>query len=234
MKTTANGWKVVDEAAGVLCYEYTFSKGATANALTLRCTDGSLALVSPPCAVGDGVIKDLEPFGKVSALVASNAYHHLGLPVWHRAAPDATIHAAPRALGRIAKQQQGVGPIRSLGELSARLPGGSELLEVDGTSIGDVWARAGSTWFVSDCFFSMPKLPPGLFGLMFKWTKSAPGFSLSGLHRMFFVKDKPGYKRWWLAQLDRSLPSTVITSHGLIESSPTIAQQLRSQVEARL
>jgi hypothetical protein len=49
MNTTTHGWKVVDEAAGVLCYEYTFTKGATSNAMTFRAADGSLVVVSPPC-----------------------------------------------------------------------------------------------------------------------------------------------------------------------------------------
>jgi hypothetical protein len=234
MNTTANGWKVVDEAAGVLCYEYTFRKGSTANAMTLRLADGSLALISAPCRVGDGVIKDLEPFGKIGALVASNAYHHLGLPEWHRAAPGASVYASSRALDRVARQQPGVGAVQPLSELAPRLAEGSEVLEVEGTRVGDVWAKAGSTWFVSDCFFSMPKAPPGVVGWMFKLTKSAPGFNLSGLHRMFFVNDRPGYKRWVLAQLDRSLPRTVVTSHGVIEASPSIGQEMRSQVEARL
>jgi hypothetical protein len=234
MKTTANGWKVLDEAAGVLSYEYTFRRGATANAMTLRLADGSLLLVSPPCGVNDGVIRDLEPFGPVSALVASNAYHHLGLPEWHRAVPAAPVYAAERALGRIASKQPALGTIRPLGELAPKLGEGVEVLEAEGTRVGDVWAKAGSTWFVSDCFFSMPKAPPGVVGWMFKLTKSAPGFNLSGLHRMFFVSDRPSYKRWLLAQLDRSLPKVVVTSHGVIETAPGIGQQMRSQVEARL
>jgi hypothetical protein len=234
MKTTANGWTVVDEANGVLFHEYAFRKGSTANAMTMRCADGSLAVVSPPCGAKDGLIKDLEPFGKVSAFVASNAYHHLGLPEWRRAHPDAALYTSEQALPRIQKQQPNVGSIQPLRELASKLPAGSEALEVEGTRVGDVWIKAGSTWFVSDCFFSMPTLPPGFTGLLFKWTKSGPGFTLSGLHRMFFVKDKPGYKRWLLAQLDRSLPSTVITSHGVIENAQGIGQRMRAEVEARL
>jgi hypothetical protein len=89
----------------------------------------------------------LEAFGPVGALVANNSYHHIGLPEWQRAAPDAQVYAAPGAIARVSKKT-GIATIRPGSELAPKLPSDTEILEVAATRVFDVWvkrARRGSS-----------------------------------------------------------------------------------------
>ncbi len=233
MKTTEHGWNVLDEDAGILVYEYEFTKGSTSNAMTARMADGSLLVLSPPCGVEDGVYRELESFGGVTALVGVNGLHHLGLPAWHEAFPSARIYASEVAAKRIQRRQPALPKIESAEALAEKVGEGVRVHTVPGINNGELWLQVGSTWYVSDGFFNMQSAPSGFMGFLFKWTQSGPGFRVNGLQRAVFVRDKPGYKRWVLAQLDQALPDVVVPAHGAIEESSNVGAQMRALIEQR-
>ena len=45
-------------------------------------------------------------YGAVRALIASNAFHHLGVPEWKSRFPDAAIFAPAQAIARVEKQSK--------------------------------------------------------------------------------------------------------------------------------
>ena len=77
MGAARRGWTVFDAQTPVLTYRYSFGPGA-ATSLAVGGANG-LVIVSPPCRVAPSVFTDLSQYGVVRALVASNAFHHLGL-----------------------------------------------------------------------------------------------------------------------------------------------------------
>ena len=91
MNAPANGWKVFDAHTPILTCEYSFGPG-TAISLAVGGKDG-LVVVSPPCRVAADVFEALSRHGPVRALVASNAFHHLGLPEWKARFPEAVVFA---------------------------------------------------------------------------------------------------------------------------------------------
>ncbi len=204
--------------------------------MTARLADGRLVAASPASGLTDEAFKELEGFGGVGAIVATNGFHHLGLPSWQAAFPAATVHAPRTAVTRLLKKQKAVKQYAPLEDV--RLAAG-RLLDVPGQKIGETWLEVptavGPTWYVSDSCFSMEKEPSHWFPrLLFRWTDSAPGFKINGLGKKLFVTDKAAYKRWFLQQLDAESPSRILTAHGAIVEGPNVAAQLRGMAEARL
>lgn len=60
----------------------------------LRLSDGGLFIWSP-AAVSDAARAEIDALGAVRFLVTPTAMHHLALPAWRAAYPDARLYAAP-------------------------------------------------------------------------------------------------------------------------------------------
>jgi hypothetical protein len=227
------GWIVVDERLPLLTYLYSFGRGL-AHSLAVGGPEG-LIVVSPPSGVPDAAFSELETHGKVRALVASNAFHHMGLPAWKRRFPDAELFAPRQSIERVEKQSK-LANIRPLSAASAITGPDVELVDMPHYKTGEVLVRAkgsaGSIWYVTDCLMNMPRLPPGFpVNLVFKWSNSAPGFKLNGIAPLFMVKDKRAHRRWLKGEVDKAPPALVIPCHGEpVRDDP--AGQLRALLAA--
>jgi hypothetical protein len=228
---TKHGWSVLDEDAGALMFTYRFAKDGYSNAMSARLSDGSLCVISPPCGVDEGVLRDLEPFGPVRMLVATNAYHHMGLPLWSAAYPEARCYAHPNAQKRVQKQHPTL-KIQPIDDAAAKFDSKSAVLSVPGMRSGDLWLKAGRSWYVGDHFMNLQKVK-GPIGFLFRITGSAPGFKASGVMRTVFTKDKQAYKRWALEALAVDGPERVVPGHGILESGAGVAAEMRRQIESR-
>src|SRR5690349_2110778 len=102
MQMTQHGWQVFDADMPVLTYSYSFGPGI-ANALAVG-AEGGLVVVSPPYRVTQSTFEALSKYAPVRALVASNAFHYLGIPEWKRRFPEAAIFAPAQAIARISRQ----------------------------------------------------------------------------------------------------------------------------------
>ncbi len=232
MSKTQHGWKVLDESTGALMYTYRYSKGGVANAMTARLADGSLCVISPPSRVEDGVLRDLEPFGPVRMIVAANAFHHLGMPQWAQAFPESGSYAHPKALKRISKQQPSL-RVQSIEAAAHKFDDTSAVLSVPGMRTGDLWLKAGKSWYVGDQFMNLPEHMKGLFGLMFRFTGSTPGFKANGVAHALFTADKPGYKAWALDKLAGDGPAQLVPGHGPLVNGGALGPEMRRQLETR-
>src|SRR5438874_5126409 len=111
-------WTVLDAERPVLTRSYFFRPGADARMMVVGIGGGRLAVVSPGAGLPVEALRELERYGKVTALVAPNGYHYLGLPLWQRTFLDARTYAPEQARARIAKKL-GIEPPRPLSELQA-------------------------------------------------------------------------------------------------------------------
>lgn len=231
MTTTKHGWTVLDEKEGALMFTYSFTKGGLANAMTARLGDGSLCVISPPCRVEEGVLRDLEAFGPVRMLVATNAYHHLGLPAFAKAYPEAGVYAHGDAK-RIAKLHPTLN-VQPIENAASKFNDTAGVLSVPAMRTGDLWLKAGRTWYLGDQFMNLKAGLPGLVGFLFSVSGSTPGFKANGLARTLFTKDKKAYKRWALDLLEREGPLRVVPGHGEYENGGQVAALMRSELETR-
>ena len=239
METTKNGWTILNADHGVLSREYSFAPGALARTMVARQRDGELLIISPPNDIDDAAIADLAQFGKVTSIIANNGMHHLGLPVFSRVFPEATLYAPQEAIARISKKQPTLKELRPLAELASQLTGATRVHSVPGFSIGEGWVtvktEAGPIWYVGDSCFSMAELPSKIVPrLLFKWANCAPGLRMNSLGNMFFLKDKSKYKTWMFEQLRAELPSMLTTAHGEVLTSRDIGRSFKQLVEEKL
>ncbi len=233
MTTTPNGWRVLDEATATLAYTYTFSRDATANAFATRMADGRMMVISPPCRASEGVMDDVAQFGDVGALVANNGFYYMGQPEWKAHFADATCYAAPEAVARIHKKSGRRDEYTPLSELQPLLGDGILVREVPNTRCGETWAHvttaSGRVWFGSDVLANMPELPKPLpFRMIFKWTKSAPGYSVFGLAVRIMIKDWRGALELMAQDVENAPPTIMVPGHGGILDDADLAEQTRA------
>ena len=231
MDVMPHGWKVFDPHTPVLTYRYSFGPG-TANALAVG-GEGGLIVVSPPCRVTAGVFEDLSQYGSVRALVASNAFHYMGLPEWKSRFPDAAIYAPAQSIARVERQTKLDG-IRSLAEAKPITGPRLELVDMPHYKTGEALVRIrterGLVWYVTDVIMNLRELPTHpIVRLMFRLSGSAPGLKFNNIAPLFMVKDKPALKRWFAVEFERAPPRWLIPTHGdIVElgSNPEAARRL--------
>ncbi len=227
MQTTEHGWKILDAATAVLSYTYEFTPGASSNAFTARLASGGLMVLSPPVKVTREVADDLAPYGEVEAIVANNGFHHLGIAAWREFFPKARCFAAPGAITRIAKKSRDAGELEPLSNLAPLLAEGVTVLEIPSSKCGETWARVeqedGYIWYGSDIVANMELSPKFLVRMIFKLTKSAPGYRLFNLAHKFTFKDRKAALIAVLEDVRKHPPRIMVPAHGALLTADSLA-----------
>jgi hypothetical protein len=207
-------WTVVEPSLPALTCTYSFGPGI-AKSLALV-VDGGVVVVSPPCNPPESAFTELTSRGTVRAIVASNAYHHMGLPAWKAKFPDAQVFAPAQSIARVEKQSKLTG-IRPLADAASLVGDRVELVDMPHYKSGEVLVRwkveDGWAWYVTDVIFNFPNLPKGPFGWVMKWTKSGPGLRRNAIGGAFMVKDKRALYAWLGEQADKTPPRMVVACH---------------------
>jgi len=216
MDMTSHGWKIFDPTKPVLTYEYSFGPGI-ANALAVGGASG-IVVVSPSCGTPAEAFADVARFGEVRALVASNAFHHLGLREWKARFPSAEIFAPAQSLARVAKQSKLSG-IRPLAEAAAIAGPDLVLTDMPHYKTGEVLVRIrsgrGLVWYVTDVIMNLPVLPPNrLVKTMFRLSRSGPGLRFNNIAPLFMVRDKAALRAWLAQEFAKDRPAWLIAAHG--------------------
>ncbi|MCH9683624.1 MAG: hypothetical protein K0V04_19455 [Deltaproteobacteria bacterium] len=237
MQTTEHGWTIIDAAAGVLSYAYEFTTDVSANTVTARLASGGLLVLSPPIDASRAVADDLAAYGPVEAIVSNNGFHHLGIARWRELFPQARCFAAPGAAARIARKSKNAGDLEPLHALTPLLADGVALLEAPDSKCGETWARVetddGCIWYGSDIFANLEQLPPNfVVRLLFKWTKSAPGYRLFNFAQKFTFKDRNGALRAVLEDVRAHPPTVMVPAHGAILSGDSLAAKTEAMLVA--
>lgn len=231
MQLFASGWKVFDADLPVMTCEYSFGPG-TANALAVGAARGVI-VVSPPWRADDAVYDGLAPYGPVVGLVASNAFHHLGLPEWKRRFPEAAVYAPSQAIARVERRTK-ISPVHPLADIGAIAGRDVDFVDLPHYRTGEALVRMrssrGLAWYVTDFMMNMPSLPANpIARLVFKCTNSAPGLKFNNIAPLFMVRDKRSLKRWLGEEFRKSPPQWIIAAHGEIAdlgANPAAAQAL--------
>ena len=209
-------WTVIDDTRPILTYEYSFGPGL-ANTLAIG-VNGGLVLVSPPCNAAPEVFEVLSAYGPVVGLVASNAFHHMGLQEWHARFPDAVVAAPAQSVERV-KKKTGIGRIVALADADVLRSEGVEFVDMPHFKTGEVLVRAktakGSYWYVTDVVMNMAKLPKNpLARLAFKIANAGPGLKFNNVAALFMMKEKAAVKSWLASEIRKAPPTMLIPCHG--------------------
>lgn len=209
-------WAVFDDGLPVLTREYSFGPG-TARSLAVGGREG-LVVVSPPARPVEGDFAALARRGGVRALVASNAFHHLGLRDWKARFPDAALFAPAQSIARVEKQT-GLTGIRPVAEVAALAAPGVEFVDMPNYRTGEVLVRVetarGHAWYVTDVIMNMPELPRHpVVRVLFGVTGSAPGLRYNRVAALFMVRDRRALRRWLADEAAKRPPRWLIPAHG--------------------
>jgi glyoxylase-like metal-dependent hydrolase (beta-lactamase superfamily II) len=224
------GWNVIDPDAAILWREYPFTKNAYATTFVFRGADG-LVVVSPGTRLEARDYDALADFGKVRALVANNAFHHLGQKAWRERFPEAESYCPPGAVATLEKKVSGV-RFRALSDLA--LPGHVHCEAAPGFKTGEtilsVASKSGPVWYVGDLLANIQRTPRPPVGWLFSLTGSAPGFRLFKLAVWLLVKDKKALREWMLTGLEKHPPAVVVPAHGPVVEASDVAEQAKVQI----
>jgi hypothetical protein len=218
VESTVHGWNVFDGDTPVLTHRYSFGP-AMASALAVAGAEGMI-VVSPPLRAKSGVYDDVAIYGTVRALVASNAFHYMGIPEWKARFPQAQIFAPAQAIRRIERQTRLSG-IRALADAASLTGPRVELIDMPHYRTGEVLVRMDTTrgpaWYVTDVMLNMTTLPSHpLIKLLFRLSNSAPGLKYNNIAPLFMVKEKAALRRWLASEFHRRPPRWLIPAHGEI------------------
>jgi hypothetical protein len=208
-------WTVVDPSLPALTFTYSFGPG-TANALALA-VEGGVVVVSPPCDPSDAVFTELEARGRVRALIAPNAFHLMGLKAWKERYPDVPIFAPTQSIARLEKQSKVKG-IQPLAEAAKLIGDRIQLIDMPHYKTGEVLVRwpidGGWAWYLTDVAMNITQKIPGLFGMLFRLTKSTPGFRRNAFAGAFMVKNRRSLYAWLAAEAEKTPPRLLVMCHG--------------------
>jgi glyoxylase-like metal-dependent hydrolase (beta-lactamase superfamily II) len=230
---TQQSWVPVALDPWTATFEYSVGGGA-ATALVVD-VGGGLLVASPPCHVADDAFEALAARAPVRALVATNAFHTLGLAPWKARFPGAAVFAPPQSLQRVTRVS-GVGEIRPLSEAATLTGERVALIELPyfrtGEALIKVRTTEGLLWYVTDIIFNLPRLPSHpLFALLFKLTDSAPGLRINRIAPLFMVRNRLALWAWLAAEARRDKPRWLVPAHGEridLADAPTQLEELFS------
>jgi hypothetical protein len=222
-------WTAFDPALPILTCTYSFGSGL-ANALAVG-VDGGVAVVSPPCRIGDDLYDALARHGGVKALIAPNAFHTMGIAPWRARFPGAAVFAPAQSIARVARVSK-VADIRPLAEAAALAGPLVEFVEMPHYRSGEALVRMrserGTAWFMTDAVLNLPKLPPNpIAKLMFGLSGSAPGLKFNNVAGLIMMRDKRALKRWLAQQIDADPPRWLLPCHGQVVDLGANAEPLR-------
>lgn len=239
MKLSQSEWTCIDDEVGVWARSYAFNdSGATSNCFVVRIAEDELAIISPPCHLSAADFEALEQHGRVTAMVAPNGFHNVGLPEFHRRYPAAVFHASAKAAARIAKRCPELVAAQPLEALQSRLPDHVKIFDGEQLSTPDLFARVesprGTIWYSNDVLVNLAELPSAfVLRWLFKLTRSAPGFRVNRLV-LKFLRPKAGFAAWLREQFEAHPPAIVVPGHGMPITGPEVAAQTRAVLEAGL
>lgn len=180
--------------------------------------DGTL-VVHNGIALGESEMKELDAWGKVTALIVPNGYHRLDAKVFADRYPDAKVYCPSGARKKVEQVVKVHGGYEDFSK-----DANVELVMLDGTKQreGAMIVRGASTGLIfNDAIFNMPH-GTGFTGFVFRRiTDSTGGPKVSRLFRWLVLADKAPF-RAQLEQLAKlpDLRHIVVSHHETITDDP--------------
>jgi hypothetical protein len=212
-----NRWQDLTRDGSVRWMKYSWGP-ATANTLAVRLEDGNWLVVAPAVGSASSVLAELSRDGTVSALIAPNAYHHLGQRTWRLHFPNAISYAPDGALPRLSRKSPDV-PYRPASDLIETVQPRVTFLVPEGMKSPDMLVRvsvAGSTvWWMGDLFTNNVVADQNwLLRMISPLAGSGMGYRRNSKPGMIYVRNPKAWLQSIANALDAEPPSVVVPAHG--------------------
>jgi glyoxylase-like metal-dependent hydrolase (beta-lactamase superfamily II) len=224
-------WQPLTQDGSVRYLKYRFGPG-TANTLAVRLEDGTWLVISPATGVSPAVLDDLAKDGAVSALVAPNAFHHLGQAPWRRRFPSALSYAADEAFPRLARKSPDVS-YRSTSELKERVRSRVDVFMPLGLKAPDLMFRisvpGATVWWMGDLFSNNTAADQVWWlRLVAPLAGSGLGYRRNAKPGLIYVRDRAAWLRSMADEVGNHPPTIVIPAHGdpVLEDAARRTRQL--------
>lgn len=210
-------WVPLTPEGSVRWLKYSFGPG-TANTLAVRQDDSTWLVISPSKGSPPSVFEELEKEGAVTALLAPNAYHHIGQVAWRRRFPQAVSYAPPGARTRPMKKSPDV-PYRPTDELAPKLRPQVNIVLPDGQKSLDLLLRVMASgrmiWWLGDLFSNMTvadQVWP--LRVVARFLGGGLGYRCNSKPELVYVRDRRAWMRSVREGMDAHPPSIVVPAHG--------------------
>ena len=215
MEATSGGWTVFDADVPVLVHNYAFGPSRV-NALAIGC-DGGLLVLSPPYKAHQQVFDGLQRYGDIQGLVATNAFHHMGIPEWKQRFPGAMVFAPVQSIARIQRKSR-LGGIRPVSDANTLMRGRAELTDMPYYRTGETLARIrtsrGLVWYQTDIVVNVNDPPANpLFRVVFN-VLYGPGLHYNRIAPLLMVRDRAALQRWLAEEYRKDDPRWLLVAHG--------------------
>lgn len=193
------------------------------NMVIYRMNDKNLDVEKPELwvhsviALNDDTMRQLEKLGTPTVLVVPNGMHRSDCGVWKQRFPNIQLicpEAAREAVERVVHVDSTCE--KEAEELNTR---GVVCHQPEGVRPGEIVFQlklddGGSALVFTDLFFNLPH-GAGFFGWLFRMLGSTGFFGMTGIGRMFMLKNKAVFKNWVLQRL-ATIPDVRVISvaHG--------------------
>lgn len=208
-------WGIVESSLPAWSYTYGFG-GGEARSLAVA-VEGGVVVVSPPSRPSEAVFEGLAALGALRGIVAPNAFHTLGVAPWRARFPEVPVFAPTQAIARVQKQS-GVRAIRPVAELSSMLGERVQIVDMPHYRTGEILVRwrveGGWAWYLTDVILNLKTPPGGVFGAVFRVTKSAPGLRRNAVAGTFMVRSRRALYGWLIEQAEQTPPRLIVPCHG--------------------
>ncbi len=212
-KLTENLWRVEGDLEGM----------PLKRVMTLVKRSNGELLVHNAIALEEPAMKEIDAWGKVSAVVVPNGFHRLDAGAYAERYPNALFYCPEGARKKVEQVVQVHGTYEDFPADAA-----ISLETLDGLAKGEgvltVKSSDGSTVVLNDAVFNMPHVD-GFTGFVFRHvTRSSGGPRVSRIGKLFLVKDKAAFR----AHLERlaetpALTRVIVSHHQMITDHPADA-----------
>ncbi|MBI2373402.1 MAG: hypothetical protein HYV07_05330 [Deltaproteobacteria bacterium] len=164
--------------------------GSTQRRMTLARLDDGRVIVHNAIALEEDLMKELEGWGTISALVVPNGYHRMDSKIWKDRYPSVRVYCPKGATKAVQKVVPVDGDYAAApSDRTVRLfhLGGSK----DREGVMEIRSRSGVTLVFNDAIMNVPKAS-GVMGFFLGPTGRT---SVPRVSRWFLASDKLGFKR---------------------------------------
>jgi hypothetical protein len=204
--------------------------------IAFRLKGGGVVVVSPVPDLDESTLAELDSFGPLTAIIAPNYYHNLGIKPLLKRYPAVKLLAHEKAIPRLEKVT-GLN-FEKVDQLSDLFPDGLKMACPDGLKQGEIWfyteARGQNPGLlaVCDCYFNMKPGKSFVLDKVFRLANTYPGLRVSRVFGFMAIADRDLYKEWIRRFFSANKPTLLIPSHGEIYQSLSLAQELADLVRA--
>lgn len=236
----SGAWSTVEALTPVLRAEYSHGPDSYASSVAIGLGGGELLLISPPGGGGaEALLDELAGRGRVTALLAPNGFHRMGVPLAAERFPEARVFAPEGAEARVAEVTGGR-EVEPLAALQPLLPQAVELFVSEHARrpdlIGRVRVEGGTIWYLNDLILNFDHVPRHpLLGPLLWLMGYRAGMRVNRFGARFvLLRDRAAFKAWLLEELERLPPVAVVFGHGAVVTEPELLARLPEVVREGL